>query len=81
MWDDRAALTAGAFEVVEAAGDLLVFDRVTEGERVRCVFNFGAGGVSQSFKLKPELLWSTGGVIVASDLVLEPYAAAILKLV
>jgi hypothetical protein len=41
----------------------------------------GAGGARQSFKLKPELLWSTGGVIVASDLVLEPYAAAILRLV
>ena len=68
------------FEVVEAIGDLLVFDRVIAGERVRCLFNLGGGSASRAFDLKPELLWSADALFVGKDLVLEPYSAAILKL-
>ena len=76
----RAALSAGAFEVVDAAGDLFMFDRVLDGDRLRCVFNFGAGEAGCTFELKPEVLWSAGAAVVGSQLVLEPYSAAILKL-
>jgi alpha-glucosidase len=76
----RAALSAGAFEAIEAAGDLLVFDRVVDGERVRCLFNLGPSATRQTLDLRPELLWSADAIFVGKDLVLEPYSAAILKL-
>jgi alpha-glucosidase len=76
----QGALLSGASEVIEATGDLLVFDRVLEGERARCLFNLGPSATSKSFDRRPDLLWSADALFVGKDLVLEPYSAAILKL-
>ena len=74
-----AALSRGAFRVVEAEDGLLVFDRVVERRAVRCVFNSGDGDARRRS--------SDAGVAVVGrcrvrgrQLVLEPYSAAILKL-
>ena len=77
----QTALAGGGFEVVAATGDLLVFDRVAGGERVRCCFNFGASPVAQKLSEKPELLWSADAILSGQQLVMEPRSAAILKLV
>jgi len=76
----HAALTAGAFEVVEASGDLLVFDRVLDGERIQCVFNFGASDTSRDYETKPKVLWTSDPVFSGSSLMIPPFSAAILKL-
>lgn len=46
------ALRRGAIRFVETAGDLLVFDRIGEGEQVRCAFNLGLAPVP--FALPPD---------------------------
>ncbi len=77
---EHAALTAGAFEVVEAAGDVLVFDRVLDGERIQCLFNFGAADTSRAYEAKPKVLWTSDPVFSGASLMIPPFSAAILKL-
>ncbi len=76
-----AALASGEFEVVEAAGDLLVFDRVEGSERVRCFFNLGGAPATHRFTAKPDLLWSADAIVAGGQLVMEPRSAAIVRLV
>ena len=74
------ALNAGAFRVVEAAGDLLVFDRELNGEHIQCVFNFGASETSREYGVKPNVLWTSDPVFSGSTLMIPPFSAVILKL-
>ncbi len=41
MRRDHPALRLGGFENCQIEGDLLVFDRVAQGQRIRCLFNLG----------------------------------------
>jgi alpha-glucosidase len=74
------ALQAGAFEVVEARDGRLVFDRVSEGQRVRCVFNFTREAMTVPLGGKPELMWSVEAIAAGGNLVMEPFSAAWLKM-
>jgi len=77
---ESSALNAGSFHVVDAAGDLLVFDREHNGERIQCVFNFGASETSRDYEAKPKVLWTSDPVFNGSTLMIPPFSAAILKL-
>jgi alpha-glucosidase len=74
------ALSAGVFRVVEAAGDLLIFDRQLDGEHIQCVFNFGASEMSREYGVKPNVLWTSDPVFSGLTLMIPPFSAAILKL-
>jgi alpha-glucosidase len=76
-----AALSGGAFKVVRASDGVLVFDRVAEGQTVRCVFNFAGEGAQVAAEGKPDVLWAVDAVLVGGKLVMEPYSAALLRLV
>ena len=75
------ALSAGAFRVVEANDGLLVFDRVAEKQTIRCAFNFANAGASVAIDNKSEVLWAADAVVAGGKLVMEPYSAALLRLV
>jgi alpha-glucosidase len=74
------ALTIGAFRVVEAANNILVFEREQGGERVQCIFNFSAAPVLRKFAARPKLLWQFDAILDGSALGMEPFSAAILQL-
>jgi hypothetical protein len=66
------ALRQGSMEIVEAGESLLVFDRITEHQRLRCTFNLSDGAVP--FSGSGRELISAGNVDEGS---LGPYAALI----
>ncbi len=72
----HAALRHGAVEQCRADGDLLSFERVAGGKRMRCIFNLGPENVA---------LAKRGGAILASANgagpdALPPYGALILEI-
>ncbi len=77
---ESTALSAGSFRVVHASENLLVFDREHEGERIQCVFNFGASETTRAYDVKPSVIWTSDPVFNGSNLILPPFSAAILKL-
>jgi alpha-glucosidase len=66
------ALRQGSMEIVEAGESLLVFDRITEHQRLRCTFNLSDGAVP--FSGSGRELIRAGNVDEGS---LGPYAALI----
>jgi alpha-glucosidase len=76
-----SALSSGGFELVAAKDGLLVFDRVAEKQRIRCVFNFTNAGTSIPLEGKPEVLWAADAIQAGGKMVMEPYSAALLRLV
>lgn len=66
------ALCHGKLEVVEAEGDLLVFDRTADGESVRCAFNLGASELAIPSPANGQILIAVNGAKHDS---LPPYAA------
>lgn len=77
---EEPAFVGGSFRVVEAAEDMLVFDREKAGTRIRCVFNFSPKETTRTYEVKPQLLWSSEAVLNGAALVLPPFSAALLKL-
>jgi hypothetical protein len=77
------ALTAKAtpLEVVEAKDGLLVFDRISEQQTIRCAFNFATLRAEIALESKPEVLWAADAVFAGGRLMMEPHAAAIMRLV
>ena len=75
------ALSAGAFKVVEAKDGLLVFDRISEQQTIRCAFNFATLRAEIALESKPEVLWAADAVFAGGRLMMEPHAAAIMRLV
>jgi len=74
------ALSSGSFRIVKTADQQITFERALSGERIRCVFNFGASPTTTSLDFRPDLLWASGAVLSGSVLAMEPYSVAILKL-
>jgi alpha-glucosidase len=68
----RSALLRGAMEIVEAGKDLLVLDRQSPGQHLRCVFNLSEGSIA--YRSGHRRLLTTGDVHGAE---LGSYAAII----
>jgi hypothetical protein len=67
--------------VVQASDGVLVFDRVTGEQTVRCAFNFADKGAEVAVEGKPEVLWAVDAVVTGGKLAMEPFSAALLRLV
>jgi hypothetical protein len=50
---ESSALAVGAFELVAADGDLLVYDRFDDRERVRVALNLAANAIKLPFDFDP----------------------------
>jgi alpha-glucosidase len=66
------ALRTGSMQVIEAGDAVLIFERASEGQRIRCSFNLSDRGVA--FAASGTELIRTGHVDSAS---LGPYAAIV----
>jgi alpha-glucosidase len=74
------ALTRGGFRVLEAGNGQLAFERQDGAERVLCAFNLSAKPASRKIGGLPAVLWTADAALTGSQLVMEPFGAAILKL-
>ena len=57
---DHPALRQGSMEIVQSDGDLLIFERTGDGERLRCTFNFSDR--SAAFRSGGKRVVSTGSL-------------------
>ncbi|HEX7930870.1 MAG TPA: DUF3459 domain-containing protein, partial [Sphingomicrobium sp.] len=69
---DHLALRQGSMEIVQSDGDVLVFERAGDGERLRCTFNLSDRPAS--FRLAGKVVVSTGSLDGGE---LGPYSAVI----
>ncbi|HEY2706510.1 MAG TPA: alpha-amylase family glycosyl hydrolase [Caulobacteraceae bacterium] len=76
------ALKTGAARALDAAANVLAFEREVEGERVRCFFELGGIETAHEDSNVPEgaVLWLGGGAeATAHGVRLPPYGAAIVR--
>ena len=73
-----AALGEGGFQAIDMRGDLLVFVRTAEGERVLCAFNLSATPQSFPWTGSTTPLLTIGGAMVEQTTVRLPAYSALL---